>query len=47
LGIIYGILFLFLSDKVLKMTDVVGMIDARETPALRGSYKKKTAEISN
>jgi hypothetical protein len=33
-------------DKVLKMTDVVGLIDARETPAIRGPYKKKTAEIS-
>jgi hypothetical protein len=35
-----------LVDKVLKMADVVAMIDARETPALRGPYKK-TAEISN
>jgi hypothetical protein len=36
-----------LVDKVLKMADVVAMIDARETAALRGPYKKKTAEISN
>ena len=36
-----------LVDKVLKMADVVGMIDARETAAVRGPYKKKTAEISN
>jgi hypothetical protein len=37
-----------LVDKVLKMSDVVGMIDARETPALRGPYKKHIAdEISN
>jgi hypothetical protein len=36
-----------LLDKVLKMTDVVAMIDARETPALRGPYKKQNAEISN
>jgi hypothetical protein len=35
-----------LVDKVLKMSDVVGMIDARET-AVRGPYKKKIAEISN
>jgi hypothetical protein len=34
-----------LVDKVLKMSDVVGMIDARETPALLGPYKKKAAEI--
>lgn len=27
-----------LVDKVLKMADVVSMIDARETPALRGPY---------
>jgi hypothetical protein len=27
-------------DKVLKMTDVVGLIDARETPAIRWPYKK-------
>jgi IS1 family transposase len=36
-----------LVNKVLKMTDVVSLIDARETPALRGPDKKKTAEISN
>ena len=36
-----------LVDKVLKMTDVVALIDAREVPAVRGPYKKKTAEISN
>jgi IS1 family transposase len=36
-----------LVDKALKMADVVAMIDARETPALRGPYKKKAAEISN
>jgi IS1 family transposase len=36
-----------LMDKVLKMTDVVALIDARETPAVRGPYKKQNAEISN
>ena len=36
-----------LVDKVLKMSDVVGLIDAQETPAIRGPYKKKVAEISN
>ena len=36
-----------LVDKVLKMTGVVALIDAREVPAVRGPYKKKTAEISN
>jgi IS1 family transposase len=30
-----------LVDKVLKMADVVGMIDAREPAAVRGLYKKK------
>jgi IS1 family transposase len=34
-------------DRVLKMADLVGMIDARETVAARGPYKKKNAEISN
>jgi IS1 family transposase len=32
---------------VLNMEDVIGMIDARETPALSGPYKKREAEISN
>ncbi len=36
-----------LVDKVLKMADVVGMIDAQETPAIRDHYKKRSAEISN
>jgi hypothetical protein len=36
-----------LVDKVLKMADVVGMIDARETLSVRGPYKKRAAEISN
>jgi hypothetical protein len=37
-----------LVDKVLKMSDVVGMIDAREVPALRGPYKKRAVDqISN
>jgi IS1 family transposase len=36
-----------LVDRVLKMTDVVAMIDAREAPAVRGPYKKREAEISN
>jgi hypothetical protein len=36
-----------LVDKVLKMTDVVALIDARETPMVRGPYKKQNAEISN
>ena len=37
-----------LVDKVLKMADVVAMIDAREVPTVRGPYKKReAAEISN
>src|SRR5712672_3609782 len=36
-----------LVDKVLKMTDVVNMIDAREILAVRGPYKKKPLQISN
>jgi IS1 family transposase len=36
-----------LVDKVLKMADVVALIDAREVPAIRGPYKKQSAEISN
>jgi IS1 family transposase len=36
-----------LVDRVLKMTDVVALIDAREVPAVRGTYKKQNAEISN
>lgn len=36
-----------LVDKVLKMADVVGLIDARETLPVRRPYKKKAAEISN
>jgi hypothetical protein len=34
-------------DKVLKITDVIALIDAREMPAVRGTYKKRDAEISN
>jgi hypothetical protein len=34
-------------NKVLKMADMVGMIDGRESVAVRGTYKKKIAEISN
>jgi len=29
------------------MSDVVGLIDVQEKPAIRGPYKKKVAEISN
>jgi IS1 family transposase len=36
-----------LVDKVLKIADVVAMIDAQDAPAVRGPYKKKPAEISN
>jgi IS1 family transposase len=38
-----------LIDRVMKMTDVVELIDARaaETPMVRGPYKKREAEISN
>ena len=36
-----------LVDKVLKMADVVGMIDARETPASSRSLQEAEAEISN
>jgi IS1 family transposase len=32
-----------LVDRVLKMTDVVAMIDARDVPAVRGPYKKREA----
>jgi hypothetical protein len=37
------------ANVVLKMMDVVGLIDARaaETPMVRGPYKKRDAEISN
>jgi hypothetical protein len=34
-------------DRVLKMADVIGMIDAPEALPVRGPHKKKTAEISN
>jgi hypothetical protein len=34
-------------DRISKMTDVVALIDARETLPVRGTYKKKAAEISN
>jgi hypothetical protein len=35
-------------DRVLKMTDVVALIDAANpVPAVRGPYKKQNAEISN
>jgi hypothetical protein len=30
-----------------EMTDVVALIDARDVPAVRGSYTKQNAEISN
>jgi IS1 family transposase len=37
-----------LLDRVLKMTDVAALIDARDVPAVRGPYKKREAnEISN
>lgn len=36
-----------LLDRVMKMTDVVALINVRGAPAVRGTYKKKTAEISN
>jgi IS1 family transposase len=37
-----------LVDKVLKMTDVIALIDAREVQAVRSPYKKRlAAEISN
>jgi IS1 family transposase len=36
-----------LTDPIMKMTDVVELIDAQEVPAVRGPYKKQNAEISN
>jgi hypothetical protein len=37
-----------LTDRIMKMTDVVGLIDAANpVPAVRGPYKKQNAEISN
>jgi IS1 family transposase len=36
-----------LTDRVMKMTDVVALIDAREVLAVRGPYKKQNAEILN
>jgi IS1 family transposase len=36
-----------LTDRIMKMTEVVAMIDARDVPAIRGPYKKQNAEISN
>jgi IS1 family transposase len=36
-----------LVDRVMKMTDVVALIDAREVPMVRGPYRKRNAEISN
>jgi IS1 family transposase len=37
-----------LLDRVLKMTDLIALIDARDVPAVRGPYKKRIAdEISN
>lgn len=38
-----------LIDRVMKMTDVVALIDAEaaKTPVVRGPYKKREAEISN
>src|SRR5260221_8256098 len=34
-------------ETVMKMTDVIGLIDAQAVPAVRGPYKKRDAEISN
>jgi hypothetical protein len=36
-----------LTDRIMKMTEVVALIDAREVPAVRGPYKKQIDEISN
>lgn len=36
-----------LVDRVLKMADVVGMVDARKALPVRGPYKKKVAAISS
>jgi hypothetical protein len=37
-----------LIDRVMKMSDIVALIDmANPVPAVRGSYKKQHAEISN
>jgi IS1 family transposase len=36
-----------LTDRIMKMTDVVALIDAREVAAVRGPYKKQPAQISN
>jgi len=37
-----------LMDRIMKMTEIVALIDAREVPAIRGPYKKRNEiEISN
>jgi IS1 family transposase len=37
-----------LSDRIMKLTDIIAYIDADQAPALRGPYKKREAtEISN
>jgi hypothetical protein len=36
-----------LTDRIMKMTGVVELIDARALPAVRGPYNKHNAEISN
>jgi hypothetical protein len=36
-----------LSDRVMKMADIVALIDARQEPAARGPYKKTILQISN
>jgi hypothetical protein len=36
------------TDQIMKMTDVVGLINAANpAPSVRGPYKKQKAEISN
>jgi IS1 family transposase len=36
-----------LLDRVMKMADIVALIDARQEPAARGPYQKKILQISN
>ena len=36
-----------LVDRVLKMTDIIALIDARQAPPARGPYQKKVLQISN
>ncbi len=34
-----------ITDRIMKMADVVAMIDAKQAPSARGPYKKRNSEI--